>query len=185
MLISLPRGARALALALGIALLCLPSAAAAADGAPTAGAPPAADGEKTHAIIFLIGGVYGITEYSSFLKLGGGYNLHLKEKLWLDLASTVLVQKETNFFVDAGVRWRFGQPSGWRWFLHVDLELGGLFEVTNRFVIAGKVGGGAGYYSSPSWGFTLGSSAAIGPSFGGGVHFASAIDFMLGIEILL
>jgi hypothetical protein len=172
-------------LLLGIPLLLLPLTVAAADQVPTtAEEKTAVSAERTHGLIFLAGGQFGFREYKSFLKLGAGYNLHLKEKLWLDLASSVLVNRETNCFVDAGVRWKFGQPLGWRGFLHVDLEIGGLFEGPTRMLAAGRVGGGAGYYSSPGFGFTLGTSFAMGPTFGDGVHFAAALDLLLGLEFL-
>jgi len=167
-----------------LALLFLPLAAAAADKAPTSG-DPATAGEKTHTLIFIVGGQIGFLDtYNSFLKLGVGYDLHLKDRLFLDFAAAALLCRDTNFLLDGGVRWKFGQPMGWRGFLHLDLEFGLLTEPT-REVIAGRVGGGVGYYSSPSWGFTLGGSFAMGPVFGdGNIRFGVTVDVLLGIEVL-
>lgn len=171
---------------LGI-LLLPPLTVAAADKKPASGDEKAAlDAERTHALIFLVGGQIGFNStYKSFLKLGAGYNLHLKDKLWLDLSGAALLHRETNVLIDAGVRWKFGQPVGWRGFLHLDLEFGLLFEGPTRELIAGRVGGGVGYYSSPGFGFTLGGSFAMGPVFGdGSVRFGAALDVLLGIEVL-
>jgi len=169
-----------------VALLLLPLAAAAADQTRSSGEKTAAaDGEKTHTLIFLVGGQIGFNDtYASFLKLGAGYNLHLKDRLFLDFAAAALLCRDTNFLLDGGVRWKFGQPAGWRGFLHLDLEFG-LLTVPTREAIAGRVGGGVGYYSTPSWGFTLGGSFAMGPVFGdGNVRFGVTVDVLLGVEVL-
>ena len=142
------------------------------------------DETRPNCIAVLAGAQIQITEYDTFLKLGAGYQRFLSGRLWLDLSSTVLVLRYTNWALDGGVRWKFGQTKGGvRAFVRVGGELAVLAqELATQFVIAARAGGGAGYYSSPGFGMTLEASIALGPAFGDGARFASEVDILLAAE---
>jgi hypothetical protein len=146
----------------------------------------ASEQDRRHCISGVIGGQIGFAEYKSWLKVGAGYAYRIANLTWLDVGSTVLAHKETNFTIDAGVRWKFrDNPVGVRPFLRTGLQIAMLFEGPTRGVIGARVGGGAGYFASPGFGMTLEAGAVMGPSFGAGLHFAAGMDLLLGFEFPL
>jgi hypothetical protein len=146
----------------------------------------ASDLDRRHCVSAVIGGQIGFAEYKAWLKIGAGYAYRVANLTWLDLGSTVLAHRETNFTVDLGVRWKFrDNPVGVRPFLRTGLQIGMLFEGPTRGVLGARVGGGAGYYSSPGFGMTLEVGGVMGPSFGAGLRFAAAMDILLGFEFPL
>jgi hypothetical protein len=144
----------------------------------------ATDEAMPNTVFAQIGGQIEIREYKSWLKLTAGYARWITGPLWLELGASALVHKESNLGVLGGLRWKFGAASTVRGFLRTDLEVALLLEPPTRVAVAPRVGGGVGYHSSPGFGATLEAGLALGPVFGGGVHFGSALDLLFGVEFL-
>jgi hypothetical protein len=144
----------------------------------------AGDAERPNSISVLGGGQIKIAQYSTYLKLGVVYARWLADSSWLDLGTTVLVHRETDWALNGGVRWKFSQSAtGVRAFVRTVLEIAVLRrDMGSRFVVGVRGGGGVGYYSSPDFGATVEASICLGPAFGDGVHVASSLDILLGIE---
>lgn len=142
---------------------------------------------RRHAMSLQVGAQIKIHDYRTGLKLAGYYSYWLKNYLWLDLGGGVVVHKETDVTFNGGVRWKFGRSGrGARAFVRTSVELAALLEDDNKFAVALRGGGGAGWFSSSTFGATAEASVAMGPAFGGrdGVSFAMAVDIMLGVEFL-
>lgn len=158
-----------------------------ADEESPAEAKPAESGStdelNPNAVSILVGGQIDINRYRSGFMLGGGYARWLKGILWLDLASTVLVHRNTNFALDAGIKlkWPLGR-SRVRPYVRVLAEIAVLAESTTSYVIGVRGGGGAAYYSSPGFGAFLEGMISVGPSFGGGFEVASSLELFAGVE---
>ena len=136
-----------------------------------------------NAVTILAGGQIDINRYRSGFMLGGGYARWLKGILWLDLASTVLVHRNTNFALDAGIKLRWPPTkSGVRPYVRVLAEIAVLAESTTSYAIGVRGGGGATYYSSPGFGAFLEGTISVGPSFGGGFAVASSLELFGGVE---
>jgi len=136
-----------------------------------------------NAVSVLVGGQVEIHRYRSGFMLGGGYARWLKGILWLDLATTVIVHRNTNFALDAGIKLRWPPTkSKVRPYVRVLAELAVLAESTTAFVLGVRAGGGATYYSSPGFGAFIEGTISVGPSFGGGVAVASSLELLAGVE---
>jgi hypothetical protein len=146
----------------------------------------AQDAQRPNAFALTVGGQIDFAEYKTGMMLGGSYARWLGGITWLDLGSSVIVHKESNIAVDAGVRWKFAATaSKVRAFLRAQAEVAILLQKqATRVAVGARGGGGAGYYWTPGFGATLEAGAVIGPAFGGGVHFAGALDILLGFEFV-
>jgi hypothetical protein len=141
--------------------------------------------ERPNSVFILLGGQIQVREYRSFLKIGGGYCRLLGGSTWLDLSSTVLVHRNTNFTLGGGLRWKFLSPRApVRPFVRTSLEFAVLREDDwIRYVLGLRGGGGVGFYPTQALGLTLEGSVVFGPAFsGGGTHLAAAVDILLGTE---
>lgn len=164
--------ARIVPAALGLALCAAPAAAQ--------------DAERPNAFALTVGGQIDFAQYKTGMKLGGSYARWLSGITWLDLGGSVIVLKESNIGIDAGVRWKFAPTkSKVRAFLRAQAEVAILLQKESTRVAVGvRGGGGGGYYWTPGFGLTLEGSAVIGPAFGDGVHFSGALDILLGFEFV-
>lgn len=142
------------------------------------------DALKPNAVSVQVGGQVEINRYRNGVIIGGGYARWLGGIIWLDLVTTILVHRETNFALDAGLKWKWApRRSKVRPYLRTALEIAVLAESTTEYVIGARVGGGAVYYSSPGFGATLESTISVGPSFGGGAAVASSLEILVGVEL--
>lgn len=139
-----------------------------------------------HQLSLQAGAQLRIKSYRHGFKLAGFYSYYLKNKMWLDLGGGVIVHKDTDVLFNGGLRWKFRDASAnVRPFVRVSAELGALLEDYNKFVIGIRGGGGAAYYSSPTFGASAEASVVVGPAFGeGGPYFAMALDLMLAVVFL-
>lgn len=142
------------------------------------------DEANPNAVVIQLGGQIEINRYRSGFQLNGAYNRWLGGLLWLDLASSVLVHKNTNWALDGGIKLKWPPTkSRVRPYLRGDLEIAILREeVDTEYVIGARFGGGATYYSSPGFGASLEANISLGPSFGGGTHLASSLELFAGVE---
>jgi hypothetical protein len=136
------------------------------------------------AIWLSLGGQAAIASYSSFLKLGIGYQRWLKSRLWLDLGLTALVQADTNVGLLGGVRWWFGRGPGARPFVRAHLEAALLHDRTagTGFALTPRGGGGIGYFPSAGFGLIVEANVGLGMAFADGVHLSAAVDILVGAE---
>lgn len=160
-----------------LCLLLLLSRPVAAETRPAAAAEP-----NPNSIWVWAGGQASISEYKSWLKIGAGYARWMAGLTWLELGATALVHVDTNIGLLGGVRWKFGGQSSVRGFVRTDLEIAFLRQASTHVAIAPRVGGGVAYYSSPGFGLGFEGGFALGPSFGDGVHLASAVDILIGAD---
>jgi hypothetical protein len=135
-----------------------------------------------NAVTVVGGGQIEINRYRNGFIIGGGYARWLQGILWLDLGTTVVIHRNTNFALDGGIRLKWALKSKVRPYIRALLEFAVLAEPTTEYVIGARVGGGATYYSSPGFGAFLESTISLGPSFGGESAVASSLELMLGIE---
>lgn len=159
------------------------------DATPAAAAPhvisaaPLMESDP-NAIWLALGGQAAVESYSSFLKFGIGYERWLKNRLWLDLGLTALVQADTNVGFLGGVRWWFGHSPGARPFVRAHLEAAILHDRTagTGFALTPRGGGGIGYFPSAGFGLIVEANVGLGVALAGGVHLAAAIDILVGSE---
>lgn len=151
--------------------------------APTEGR--AEEEPHRHQLSLQAGAQIKIQSYRTGFKLAGYYSYWLKSVMWLDLGGGVVVHKDTDLTFNGGIRWKFRSPTdNVRPFVRTSVELGALLENANRFVFGFRGGGGATYYSSPTFGASVEASVSAGPAFGDGIQFASSVDIMLAVEFL-
>jgi hypothetical protein len=155
--------------------------------APLAGRaeePPAEEPPGGTNIVFVqLGGQIEVARYRSGFQLAGGYQRFLKSIMWLDLATSVVVHRNTNWALDGGVRWKFARSkSGVEAYLRTLLEFAVFAESQTQFVLGARVGGGAAYYSSPGFGASLEATISVGPAFGGDSGVASSLELLAGVE---
>jgi hypothetical protein len=130
-----------------------------------------------------LGGQIEIAEYRSGFQLAGGYQRYLKSIMWLDLASSVVVHRNTNWALDGGVRWKFARSkSGVEAYVRTLLEFAVFAESQAQYFFGARFGGGAAYYSSPGFGASMEATISVGPAFGAGSKVASSLELLLGVE---
>lgn len=150
-------------------------------GVLPAPAPPQ-EAPRNHLVSVQLGGQIEIMDYRSGFKLEASYAYRIRDPLWLDFATGVVIHRNTNLGLDAGIRWRFGRATGVVPFVRTSLEVAFLFDVDTSYVIGFRGGGGAGYFWSPGFGLTLEGSLVFGPIFGGASGVAGAADVFVGAE---